>query len=119
METDRKNLRDLDPVLNVQVPAVMLTLRQIIEQFPDSPQSMAARNRLAGMLEDMDRYKESVEVLEDLAGRAGQTAPDIWFRIGDMYERRLRNAEKARESYAKVPQSSVRYAEAQRRLKRK
>jgi TolA-binding protein len=119
LETERKNLREIDPVLKVQVPAVMVTLRQIIEQFPEAPQSMAARNRLALMLEDMDRYQESVAVLEDLALRAGETAPDLWFRIGEMYERRLRNPQKARDSYAKVPQASSRYAEAQRRLKRK
>ncbi len=119
LETERKNIREIDPVLKVQVPAVMVTLRQIIDQFPESPQSMAARNRLAAMLEDMDRYKESVGVLEDLAVRAGDTGPDLWFRIGEMYDRRLRNPEKAREAYAKVPQASSRYTEAQRRLKRK
>ena len=43
----------------------------------------------------------------------------LWFRLGDIYERRLKNPEKAREAYAKVPQSSSRYNEAQRRMKRR
>ena len=40
----------MDPVSSIEVPAFIVTLRKIIEQFPDAPQSMAARNRLAMML---------------------------------------------------------------------
>jgi TolA-binding protein len=117
METERKNLRDLDPVLNIQVPAVIPTLRLIIEQFPESPQAMAARNRLALMLVDMDQYADAARVLEDLAPR--DPTGEVWFRLGDIYERRLKDPIKARESYAKVPQGAKSYADAQRRLNRK
>ncbi|MGH9219294.1 MAG: protein kinase domain-containing protein [Vicinamibacterales bacterium] len=119
IETERKNIREIDPVLNVEVPAAMVTLRQFIEQFPNTPQSMAYRSRLVAMLTDMDRHEEAARMLEDLANRAGAGAPDLWFRLGDIYERRLKNPEKARVAYAKVPQSSSRYNEAQRRLKRR
>ena len=44
---------------------------------------------------------------------------EVWFRLGEIYERRLNDPAKAREAYAKVPQASSRYAEAQRRLTRK
>jgi hypothetical protein len=44
---------------------------------------------------------------------------DVWFRLGEIYERRLNNPEKAQESYAKVPAGSSRYNDAQRKLKRK
>ena len=118
METERKNLRDMDPVLKIQVPAVIPTLRLIIEQFPDSPQAMAARNRLALMLVDMDQYAEAARILEDLAAR-GDNPAEVWFRLGEIYERRLKDPGKAKESYAKVPQGSPRYAEAQRRLNRR
>ena len=119
IETERKNIREIDPVLNVEVPAAMVTLRQFIEQFPNTPQSMAYRSRLVAMLTDMDRHEEAARTLEDLANRAGAGAPDLWFRLGDIYERRLKNPEKARVAYAKVPQSSSRYNEAQRRMKRR
>ena len=33
LESDRKNLRELDPVMNIQVPAYVPTMRQFIEQF--------------------------------------------------------------------------------------
>src|SRR5688572_397062 len=119
IETERKNIREIDPVLNVEVPAAMVTLRQFIEQFPNTPQSMAYRSRLEAMLTDLDRHEEAARTLEDLANRAGAGAPDLWFRLGDIYERRLKNPEKARVAYAKVPQSSSRYNEAQRRMKRR
>ncbi len=93
----------------------------IIEQFPDSPQAMAARIRLAAMLEDMDRHKEAAEVLEELGARAGagDNPGEVFFRLGEMYERRLKDPVRAKDAYAKVPQGSPRYNEAQRRLKRK
>lgn len=118
METERKNLREMDPVLKIEVPAVMVTLRQIIDQFPESPQAMFARNRVAQMLEDMDRYAEAAQMLEELGAR-GDNPAEVWFRLGEIYERRLKHPVKAKEAYAKVPTTSKRYAEAQRRLNRK
>ncbi len=119
IENDRKDLKEIDPVLKVEVPAAMVTLRTIIEQFPDAPQSMAARNRLATLLTGMNRHAESAQVLEDLGATFPGNPMDVWFRLGETYERRLNNPVKAREAYAKVPQDSSRYNEAQRRLTRK
>ncbi len=119
IENDRKELREIDPVLKIEVPAVMVTLRTIIEQFPDAPQSMAARNRLAIMLTGMNRHLDAAQVLEDLGARFADNPMDVWFRLGELYDRRLNDPVKAREAYGKVPPGSGRYAEAQRRLNRK
>ena len=119
IETDRKNLKEIDPVLKVDVPAVMVTLRTIIEQFPETPQSMAARNRLAATLSAIDRHAEAAQTLEDLGARFPGNPMEVWFRLGEIYERRLNEPAKAKEAYAKVPQDSSRYAEAQRRLSRR
>ncbi|MDP2319951.1 MAG: protein kinase [Acidobacteriota bacterium] len=119
VENDRKDLRELDPVLKIEVPAAMVTLRTTIEQFPDAPQSMPARNRLAAMLTGMNRHQEAAQALEDLGARYPDNPMDVWFRLGEIYDRRLNDPVKAREAYAKVPQSSSRYAEAQRRLSRR
>ncbi len=118
IETDRRDLRVMDPVLKIEVPAVVVTLRQLIEQFPDSPQAMAARNRLAQTFTQMNRHAEAAAVLEDMGAR-GDNPMDVWFRLGEIYERRLNNQEKAQEAYAKVPQGSPRYNDAQRKLRRK
>jgi serine/threonine protein kinase/TolA-binding protein len=121
LETRQKNLRAMDPVMKIQVPAVILTLREIIAQFPDSNRAMAARMRLATMLEDMDRHKEAAEVLEELGARAGaaNNPSEVFFRLGELYERRLKDPVRAKDAYAKVPPNSPRYNEAQRRLKRR
>jgi TolA-binding protein len=118
IETERRELRAVDPVTKQDGPAVIVTLRQIIEQFPDSPQAMAARNRLATTFSSLDRHAEAAAVLEDIGAR-GATPPDFWFRLGEIYERRLNDPAKARESYVKVPAGSPRYNDAQRKLNRK
>ncbi len=119
IENDRKDLRELDPVMKIEVPATLVTLRTMIEQFPDAPQSMPARNRLAAMLTGMNRHQEAAQALEDLGARYPDNPMDVWFRLGEIYDRRLNEPVKAKEAYAKVPQGSSRYAEAQRRLNRR
>jgi serine/threonine protein kinase/TolA-binding protein len=119
IENDRKDLREIDPVMKIEVPASIVTLRTIIEQFPDAPQSMAARNRLAIMLTGMNRHLDAAQVLEDLAARFSDNPMDVWFRLGELYERRLNDPVKAKDAYGKVPSGSARFAEAQRRLTRK
>jgi TolA-binding protein len=118
IETDRKDLRGIDPVTKQEVPAMIVTLRTIIEQFPDAPQSLAVRNRLAMTLTQMNRHQEAAQVLEDLGARGGNPM-DVWFRLGEIYERRLNDPAKAKEAYAKVPPDSPRYGDAQRKLTRK
>jgi TolA-binding protein len=118
IEVDRKNLRELDPVLKVEVPAAMVTMREIIRQFPDSQQALALRNQLALRLADMELWAGAAAVLEDLVAR-GDTPAEVLFRLGEIYDRRLKQADKARDYYAKVPAGSPRYEEAQRRLKRR
>ena len=119
IENERKDFREIDPVLKVEVQSVMVTLRTFIAQFPDGTQSMVSRNRLAIMLTQMDRHDEAAQVLEELATRFPDNPMDAWFRVGEIYERRLRNPVKAKEAYAKVPHGSSRYNDAQQRLKRR
>ena len=80
---------------------------------------MAARNRLAVKLSGMNRHLEAAQVLEDLAAHFPGNPMEVWFRLGEIYQRRLNDPVKAKTAYAKVPQESPRFAEAQRRLARK
>jgi TolA-binding protein len=118
IETDRKELRAIDPVTKQDGPAAIATLRTFIIQFPDGAESMVARNRLAMMLTQMNRHAEAAQVLEDLGARGGNPV-DVWWRLGEIYERRLNDPAKAREAYAKVPQGSPRYSDAQKKLNKK
>ena len=94
-------------------------MRTLIEQFPDAPQSLAARNRLALTLTQMNRHREAAEVLEELGARNPDAPNDLYFRLGEIYERRLNDPAKAKEAYAKVPAGSPRYNDAQKKLNRK
>jgi serine/threonine protein kinase/TolA-binding protein len=118
VENDRKDLRAIDPVSREEVPAIVVTMRTIIEQFPDAPQTLAVRNRLAMTLSQMNRHQDAAQVLEELGARGGNPM-DVWFRLGEIYERRLNDQVKAKEAYAKVPSDSPRYQDAQRKLTRK
>ena len=92
----------------------------IIEQFPDSPQALIARNRLALTFTQLNRHQEAVGMLEEIAAKSGENTPqDLWWRVGEIYERRLNDDVKAREAYAKVPPGSPRYNDAQRKLRSK
>lgn len=119
IETDRRDLREVDPVLKTEVPSALMTLRTITEQFPGAPQSIAAYNRLAQIYQDMDRYAEAAQTLEALAAHVPGNPTDVWFRLGELYERRLNDAVKAKAAFANVPATSARYSDAQRRLNRK
>ena len=67
-----------------------------------------------------DRRREAaVEKLRAEGVDAFGVPLDVWFRLGEIYERRLDDPVKAREAYAKVPRDSPRYSDAQRKLTRK
>jgi serine/threonine protein kinase/TolA-binding protein len=119
IETERR-LETKDPLLNgKQVPAALITLRTLTEQFPEAPASMTALNRLAQLYQDEEEWLRAVHALTDLANRFPNNPHDAWFRLGEVYERRLNDRERARAAYAQVPQSSSRYRDAQRRAQQK
>jgi serine/threonine protein kinase/tetratricopeptide (TPR) repeat protein len=117
MKTDtERRQRELDPVLGIQVPVALPTLRTLTEQFPTHPTSMIAFSRLAALYEDLDQYAREAQAWSDLGLYFPNNPYDSWYRLGEVYERRLKDAARAREAYAKVPQSSPRYRDAQRKL---
>jgi cytochrome c-type biogenesis protein CcmH/NrfG len=66
----------------------------------------------------MDRWNEAAAVLREVVAR-DPNAGDAWFRLGEIYERRLKDPTRARDAYGKVPKDSPRFEEAQRRLRRR
>jgi len=71
------------------------------------------------MLGQMNHHQEAAAVLEDLGARFPGNPMEVWFRLGEIYERRLNDPVKANAAFAKVPKASARYADAQRRLNRR
>jgi TolA-binding protein len=116
---ERRRLRERDPSIGREVPAQLATLRMLADQFPDSPHGMLALYRLGTMWADLDQWSLAAHAYTDLATRYPANPHDAWWLLGELYERRLRDDERARAAYAQVPQSSKRYQDAQRKLSRR
>jgi TolA-binding protein len=118
IETERR-LETKDPLVGKQVPAALVTLRTMTEQFPEAPATMSALNRLAQLYVDQSEYLRAAHALTDLANHFPTNPHDAWFRLGELYERRLNDKERARAAYAQVPKSSPRFKDAQRKAQQK
>jgi hypothetical protein len=58
-------------------------------------------------------------MLMTLATKFPANKRDAAWRAGELYERRLKDSEKARAAYALVPAQSSRYRDAQKKLSEK
>ena len=114
-----KRQRERDAVLGIDVPIVLPTLRTMTEQFPTAPMAMSAFNRLGEMYLDLDQYERAAQAYVGLATNFPNNPNDAWFRAGEIYERRLKDASRARDAYEKVPSTSSKYRDAQRKLGRR
>ena len=114
---DRLKDRQVDPVVEVSAPASLAVYRVLAERFPADALAEHTFWRLGNMYEELRRYDLAVQAFEDLGSRFVDTRYDAWFRAGELYERRLKDLDKARAAYARVPSSSPRYRDAQRRIK--
>ncbi|MEZ5283524.1 MAG: hypothetical protein R2712_01700 [Vicinamibacterales bacterium] len=74
---------------------------------------MLALNQLAAAYEDMNHYLEAAQVWEHMARQFPGNPAEVWFKLGELYERRLKDTEKARNAYGHVPPESPRYKDAQ------
>ena len=115
---ERAELRTVDPQLNASVPAALVSYRTLAERYPDADGVETALWRISEMYEDLRRYDLAAQALDDLAARFPNNVRDAAWRAGEVYERRLRNMDKARAAYARVPPSSSHYKDAQRRAQR-
>jgi TolA-binding protein len=115
---DRRKIKERDPSVGKDLPASLLTLRTLADQFQTSPHGMLALFRLANGYADEDQYEMAARAWTDLATRYPDNPHDAWYLLGELYERRLKDPAKAQAAYAQVPQSSRRYQDAQRKLKR-
>lgn len=116
---ERRRIRERDATLGRDVPAQLLTLRQLADQFPDSPHGMLALYRLATGWSDVDQWEMAAAAYTDLATRYPANPHDAWWQLGELYERRLRDDARAKAAYAQVPSTSKRYQDAQRKLTRR
>ncbi|HEU4925968.1 MAG TPA: protein kinase [Vicinamibacterales bacterium] len=113
---DREDARVTDPVLQRVVPAALVSCRQLTDSYPQSAHAEAAFIRLARYYDDMKRYDLQAQALIALGSYFPKTRHDAWWEAGELFERRMRDAAKARDAYSRVPATSRRYRDAQKKL---
>ncbi len=113
----RLKLREIDRTLATSVPSALVTLRRLTGTYPSHPLAEQALWTLAGLYESINRQAHAAATLEKLGATFPATRHDAWFRAGEIYERRLKDKDKARAAYERVPATSPRYAEARKKLK--
>jgi TolA-binding protein len=114
---EREKAKVTDPVLSRSVPAALLTFREIAEHYPTSPQAEGALWRLSEMYDDLKRYDLAAQALVDLGTHFPANRNDPWWAAGEIFEKRLKDPARARDAYSRVPSTSRRHADAQKKLK--
>ncbi len=115
---ERSNRRVPDARLGVTVPAALVSRRRLVEEYPGAEVAEASFHELAEMYQSLRRFDLAAAALHDMAVRFPNNARDAAWRAGEMYERRVNDLERARASYALVPQRSSHYRDAQKKLPR-
>jgi serine/threonine protein kinase len=115
---ERQRLYQHDDVLAVSVPSALVTYRRVVARYGESAETESALWKLGQMYEDLRRFDQAAQAFTDLAERYQATNYDAWFRAAEVYDRRLKEAAKARDAYLRVPPSSPRFKDAQKRLQR-
>ena len=87
-----------------------------MEHYPEAPESEGALWNLANGYEDLRRYEYAAQTFAVLGTRFPRTGHDAWWRAAELYDRRLRDKEAAKNAYARVPTTSRNYKEAQKRI---
>ena len=90
--------------------------RRLVEEYPGAELAEASFHELAEMYEDLRQFALAASALHDLAVRFPNNQRDAAWRAGEIYEKRVNDMERARASYALVPQRSSHYREAQKKL---
>ena len=113
---ERLKLREFDKTLQTSVPSALVSLRTLTHRFPTSPAAEAGWWRLADLYQGINRHVHAAEALTRMAESFPNTRYDAWFRAGDIYEKKVKDKERARPAYEQVPGASPRYKEARKRL---
>ena len=115
---ERTRLRVVDPELQTSVPAALVSYRTLVKSYPNADGNEQALVELAGMYDDLKRYELAADTLRELARRFPDNSRDAAWRAGELYEKRVKDQEKARQAYMMVPATSSKYRDAQKKLQK-
>jgi TolA-binding protein len=113
---ERTRRRVVDAQLNTSVPAQLLTYRTLVEQYPGAAGEEVAFEKLGEMYDDLRRYDLAAQAFLSLGQKYPDSARDGAWRAAEIYEKRVKDMDKARAAYAMVPMRSKNYRDAQRKV---
>jgi TolA-binding protein len=114
---ERQQLYQRDDVLATSVPSALITYRQVVTQYRTTAATETALWKLGQLYVSAKQYRLAAGAFADLAERFPGTQFDAWYAAADVYDKRLNEIVSARAAYARVPQSSPHFREAQKRLR--
>jgi TolA-binding protein len=114
---ERERFYQRDDELATSVPASLVTYRQVVTHYSGAAVAETALWKLGRAYVDIKRYDLAAKTFADLAVRYPDTQFDAWFAAGELYDKRLNDEANARGAYSRVPSSSPRFRDAQKRLR--
>ena len=111
---ERIRERVMDQAVGASVPIVFPTYRALAERYPAYSEN--ALWKISEILDDLDRYPLQAQALDDLTSRFPETKHDAAWKLGEIRERRLKDRKGAADAYSRVPPSSSKYRDAQRKV---
>jgi len=98
---------------------VSLAIESYREVLALDPSHVTSRRALERLYTRAERHRDLVDLLAgDLDSAEGKEATDLWYRIGELQERKLRQADKAVDAYAAVIDEQPTHLRAQEALSR-
>lgn len=107
-------VRQLEPGMG-NIYKALLTYRTLTQRHPDDPVSEEAYSKLADLYSDLHRYEQAAECYWNQGTHFPKNAYDAWWNAGETYEKKVKDKEKARQAYLRVPSTSRHYDDAQKR----
>jgi tetratricopeptide (TPR) repeat protein len=115
---ERSDVYRRDDSLGIPVPAALVTYRSLASAYPNSAERELALWKLAQMYQRIRRFDLAAETLTELGEQYPASEHDPWFAAAEIYDKRLKDPSVARAAYARVPATSRKFEEAQKRLHR-
>jgi outer membrane protein assembly factor BamD (BamD/ComL family) len=114
---DRLKTRAADTELGISVPVSLPTHRRLVQDYKSATEAEGSLARLADMYNDVRRYDLVAQALFDLAQQFPANSRDAAWRAGEIFEKRVKDPQRAHDSYTLVPPASSHYRDAQKKLK--
>lgn len=115
---EQENLYQRDEILATSVPSALITYREVARLYGGREREEALW-KLGGMYNRTKRYDLAARTFVELAEGYPDSTFDAWFAAAEIFDKRLNDTDKARAAYARVPSTSPRFSDAQRRLEKR